>query len=293
MNLQGVEKIANAVLYEGYMLYPYRASSVKNQKRFNFGVLAPPVYCQAQGGSEASSMRTECLVQGDTQSAVDVRVRFLQLTDDGAVERSVDVADCRFGELLLESRREGFQFSPIHGTVEVTSRQLEDKLFRVAVEVSNRTAPEGVESGPREEILPYSQLSTHTILAVAAGEFVSLLDPPERLREAASGCRNIGAWPILVGEEGEHSMMLSSPIILYDYAQVAPESPGDLFDGAEIDEILTLRILTLTDEEKREMRDGDGRTRRILERTEMLPEEHFRKLHGALRGLQPAKGDEQ
>ena len=83
--------------------------------------------------------------------------------------------------------------------------------------------------------------------------------------------------------------MLSSPIILYDYAQVAPESPGDLFDGAEIDEILTLRILTLTDEEQQEVRNGDERARRMLERTETLPEEHLMKLHGALRGLRPAE----
>jgi hydrogenase maturation protease len=84
--------------------------------------------------------------------------------------------------------------------------------------------------------------------------------------------------------------MLSSPIILYDYPQIAAESPGDLFDGTEIDEILTLRIMTLTDDEKQEIRTGDERARRILERTEMLPEEHFMKLHGALRGLRPAEG---
>ncbi|MGA3205439.1 MAG: hypothetical protein ABSF12_23325 [Bryobacteraceae bacterium] len=79
--------------------------------------------------------------------------------------------------------------------------------------------------------------------------------------------------------------MLAAPIILYDYPQIAPESSGDLFDGTEIDEILALRILTLSDAEKREVRHGDERARRILERTEMLPPEHFQKLHGALRGL--------
>jgi hydrogenase maturation protease len=78
--------------------------------------------------------------------------------------------------------------------------------------------------------------------------------------------------------------MLSSPIILYDYPQIAPESAGDLFDGTEIDEILTLRILTLTDEEKREMRGVDERARRLLERTETLPPEQMMKLHGAMRG---------
>jgi hypothetical protein len=90
---------------------------------------------------------------------------------------------------------------------------------------------------------------------------------------------------VLAGEEGQRDLVLSSPIILYDYPQIAPESPGDLFDGTEIDEILALRILTMTDAEKQEVRNGDDRARRILERTEILPPEHFQKLHGALRNL--------
>jgi hydrogenase maturation protease len=64
---------------------------------------------------------------------------------------------------------------------------------------------------------------------------------------------------VLVGKEGTADSILSSPIILYDYPKVAPESPGDLFDATEIDEILTLRILALTDEEKREMAAIDSR----------------------------------
>jgi hypothetical protein len=94
------------------------------------------------------------------------------------------------------------------------------------------------------------------------GEFVSLLDPAVRFKKAAAECQNAGAWPVLAGDEGQRDMMLASPIILYGYPRIAPESPGDLCDGLEIDEILALRILTMT-----------------------LPPEHFQKLHGALRGL--------
>jgi hypothetical protein len=75
---------------------------------------------------------------------------------------------------------------------------------------------------------------------------------------------------------------------LYDYPQIAPESPGALFDGTEIDEILTLRIMTLTDEEKEQIRQGDARAREILERTEALSPEQFMKLHGTIRSLRPA-----
>jgi hydrogenase maturation protease len=173
--------------------------------------------------------------------------------------------------------------------VELTAERLEEELFQVAVQVTNSTPVDHAEQLSRDEILPHSFAATHTILAAREGEFVSLLDPPDRFRQAAAGCRNAGTWPVLVGEPGERGTMLSSPIILYDYPEVAAESPGDLFDATEIDEILTLRILTLTDEEKREMRESGDHARRILARTETLPEEQLMKLHGALRGLRPVK----
>lgn len=88
--------------------------------------------------------------------------------------------------------------------------------------------------------------SMHTIIEVLDGAFVSLIDPPQNLRELARSCANQGAWPVLVGKQGDTDAVLSSPIILYDYPEVAPQSPGDLFDGTEIDEILTLRILAMS-----------------------------------------------
>jgi hydrogenase maturation protease len=160
-------------------------------------------------------------------------------------------------------------------------------LFKVQVRVENLTALEAREVS-RDEALMRSLVSAHTLLGLSDGEFVSLLEPPPDLQELAASCQNLGTWPVLVGEAGERGTMLSSPIILYDYPQIAPESPGDLFDGLEIDEILALRIMTMTDEEKREMRQADERSRRILERTENLPMEHLMKLHGTLRELRPA-----
>ena len=138
-----------------------------------------------------------------------------------------------------------------------------------------------------------SLVSAHIVLGVEGGEFVSLLDPPESLQAIAADCHNDGVFPVLVGEEGQHDTVLASPIILYDYPQIAPESAGDLFDGTEIDEILSLRIMTMTDEEKHEMRQSDERARQMLERTESMPAEQFMKLHGALRGLRPVKEDLQ
>ncbi len=80
MNTAAVEKIADAVLYEGYILYPYRPSSVKNRQRFNFGVLYPREYCDSQPGSESWEMRTECLIAGPGSASIEVKVRFLQMS---------------------------------------------------------------------------------------------------------------------------------------------------------------------------------------------------------------------
>jgi hypothetical protein len=77
--------------------------------------------------------------------------------------------------------------------------------------------------------------------------------------------------------------MLSSPIVLYDFPSVANESPGDLFDAAEIDEILSLRILTMTDEEKKEARSTDPRARALLDRVESLTPDAMAALHGTIR----------
>jgi len=107
--------------------------------------------------------------------------------------------------------------------------------------------------------LRHSLIAAHTVVAVTDGEFISLLDPPEWAKPAVKSCRNERTWPVMIGEAGSRDVFLISPIILYDYPTIAPESPGDLFDGTEIDEILTLRTMTLTDEEKAEARATDER----------------------------------
>jgi hypothetical protein len=262
LNFEPLEKIANAVLYEGFLLYPYRKSSVKNQQRWHFGTLGPA------GGADRTTMQTECLVEGGAETAIDIKIRFLQ----GEIEREVSVS-----KLPLEAAPEyrAFSFSAIEGALEIESARVSERVFRFTVRILNLSADD-------------SMLSTHTLLGVWEGAFLSLLDPPGEYRAAAAACRNLGTWPVLAGREGERSLMLSSPIILYDYPQIAPESQGDLFDGTEIDEILSLRVLTLSEEEKREVRAGDDRARGILDRTEALPPEAFAKMHGAIRGLRKA-----
>src|SRR5262249_55831710 len=176
--------------------------------------------------------------------------------------------------------------SSVSGEIEAFVSRVGDGIFKVRVKVKNDTRYVSSQQD-RDATLMQSMVSSHLVLGLDAGEFVSLLEPPIELQALAAECRNVGVWPVLVGETGDRHMLLASPIILYDYPQIAPESAGDLFDGTEIDEILSLRIMTLTDEEKREMRESDERARQMLERTESMPAEQFMKLHGALRGLRP------
>ena len=150
--------------------------------------------------------------------------------------------------------------------------------------------PSGAEA-KRDEALPLSFVSAHLLLGITGGEFVSLLDPPEAYRASVAACSNQGVFPVFAGEEPDRSLMFCSPIILYDYPKIAPESEGDFFDGTEMDEMLTLRVLTLTDAEKQEMQNGDPRARRILERTEALTSDAMLKAHGVIRGLREIRGD--
>ena len=101
-------------------------------------------------------------------------------------------------------------------------------------------------------------------------------------------CKNAGNFPVLVGNEGERDMLLCSPIVLYDYPQIAPESAGDFYDATEMDEMLTLRVMTLSDDEKNEIRTGDDRVRGLLQRTEESAREQLLKTHGTIRSMRPS-----
>ncbi len=173
-------------------------------------------------------------------------------------------------------------------------------MCKLHLELQNTSPLPSGAGAKRDEALPLSFVSAHLLLGITGGEFVSLLDPDPAYREAVAACCNTGVFPVLVGEEPDRpvpacrgSMMFCSPIILYDYPKIAPESEGDFFDGTEMDEMLTLRVLTLTDAEKQEMRSGDPRARKILERTESLTSDAMLKTHGVIRGLREIRGGTQ
>jgi hypothetical protein len=353
-HLAQARKVADAVLYEGYLLYPYHQASQKNRSRFQFGVLMPAAYAELDP-SEPSANQTQCLVECRDDAQVQVTVRFLQLqrrgiekaegprdaggaphpghgaqtsqsgefrevsalTVDGqeftawdeAVEReelvTVGAGELSRGELTLP-----FGFGPhttgeeltdaagrlagritrtlaaIRGLVKVSGERVAGPYgaLRLTVKIENASVPaEPLRN--REDALGYALIATHALIAVPGGAFISMTDPPEWAAAEVAACENTGVWPVLAGPADCRDLMLSSPVILYDHAEVAPESSGDLFDATEIDEILTLRTLALTEAEKQAARATDPRATELLDRLEGMPPELFDRLHGAIRYL--------
>jgi hypothetical protein len=339
MSLDLARTVADAVLYEGYLLYPYRATSQKNQARWQFGVLGPPGAAEA-GVGEESAMSVECLLDPEpvTENAaasgpsVTVQVRFLQLQrrivqaaeGDGhsgfvPVDHLVVDEDLIFSwDEAVEQEHSWPAFSlpeltegicrpvPIPGgdliepltahdgsvvgrivrrrwplNAELSAKATDvDGYLRLSVSVENAAAirPENPDDAIRTSLI-----GAHLLIQASDAAFVSLLEPPPAAAHAVAGCRQHRCWPVLAGPPGSSDIVLGSPIILYDHPEVAPESAGALFDSTEIDEILTLRVMTMTDKEKAQARATDPRAREIIDRCDQMTPAMLQQMHGILR----------
>jgi hypothetical protein len=337
MSLDLARTVADAVLYEGYLLYPYRATSRKNQARWQFGVLGPPGAAEQSVGEEPS-MSVQCLLDlgpaNDTASTptVTICLRFLQLQRriveapdhgelsgfvpvdqlvieddlvfswDEAVEQeqswpALSLAELAEGVVRRVEVAGGDEIEPLaaaDGSVpgrivrrrwplsaELRAATTDvDSYLRLTISVDNTTSARPANP---DDAIRTSLIGAHLLLESSHAQFVSLLEPPAGAADAAAGCRQHRCWPVLAGPPGSSDIVLGSPIILYDYPEVAPESAGALFDSTEIDEILTLRVMTMTDEEKAEARATDPRAREIIDRCEQMTPEALQQLHGILR----------
>lgn len=339
MSLDAALKVAETVLYEGYILYPYRASHGKNQARvrWQFGVLVPrsaagdgtgPGEATVSGATESWYSQTETIADAPEGSEVEVHLRFLQLQarrvealdPDGAYR---PVEELKVGDGLAVTWDEGVErqlvarfplraLSEAEQTVPLDlagAEEIEDLpngrivrrreplslllrascddlpgpygITRLRLVVENVT--DWVEEGAgRETVLARSALATHLVAQLSAGSFVSLVDPPEWAKPAAGSCVNVRLWPCVMGGR---DIVLSSPMVLPDEPELAPESPMDLFDGLENDELLALRIQTLSDEEKVQVRATDPKAAAILDLADNMPPEIYERLHGAIRSF--------
>jgi hypothetical protein len=311
VNFVAARAVADAVMYEGYILYPYRASAPKNRSRWQFGVVMAPGYT-AVDPSERDFAQTECVLEHSAQTTVAVVIRFLQVqrrTSDGsswdeAVEhehliradaaRLLDGGHVTEFEIPAGEDREGDvvrRREHLTASVSVLSTPLPGPwgAVRLRVRVDNRSAS-ATAPRTREDALPTALVAAHMIIGLDDGAFISMTDPPEWASAEVQACENIGCWPVLAGADGGREVMLSTPIILYDHPELAPESPGDLYDGTEIDEILSLRTLALSDAEKAEARATDPRAAALIDRVEALGAADFDRMHGTIRSMRAASG---
>jgi hypothetical protein len=321
-NWDRARTIADAVLYEGYLLYPYRASSSKNQTRWQFGVLGPSGAADA-GIGEDDSLSAQFLVDG--ADAIKLVVRFLQLQHraaerdtgergyqpvdelttpsgswlswDEAIEVELPFGPFDFTDptgrwTLPVNAPSGSDIEVVDGgrlvrTRESISAELTvdvQRVFRLnRVTVTVRNTATSAEDVGKDWAIAKSLIGTHVIAEVVGGEFISLLDPPDHAAAAAADCRQHRCFPVLAGPPDDAGLLLISPIILYDHPEIAEQSEGALYDSTEIDEILTLRVMTMTDEEKAQARATDPLAAQIIDRCDAMSPEAMQRLHGVLR----------
>ena len=313
--------VADAVLYEGYLLYPYRANSRKNQTRWQFGVLGPAGAADA-GIGEDDALSAQVVVSPRPNATLSVVVRFLQLQHRGvekdmgggrfepveeltsgsqswlrwdeAVERELS-----FGPFDIETELPqtlpieidaGTDIENVDGGRLVRTRRALHAQFEITADrdgeylcltMTVRNTAGAVDD--KDEAIAVSLIGTHLLAEITGGDFVSLLEPQAPADNAVARCRHHRCFPVLAGPPGDHSLMLVSPIILYDHPEIAEQSEGALYDSTEIDEILTLRIMTMTDEEKATARATDPLAAQIIDRCDSMSPEALLNLHGVLR----------
>jgi hypothetical protein len=337
VTMTAARQVADAVLYEGYLLYPYRATSAKNQVRWQFGILGPAGAADA-GVGEETAMSAEVVVEALPGAMLDVYVRFLQVqsrvvqrrTGDGwtpvdelvvdgarwipfheAVAREIPLLTLPVDELKMDNSLEcdlnvasGEDVEELYergelvgrlvrtrwalrGTVTVTTRPgVNPRVVVLGVRVDNGTGwSPGELAGwtARDLAARHSFVGTHLLMSVQGTRFVSLLDGPDWADADTSTCAQHRCWPVMVADDDGIDAVLVSPIVLGDHPTIAPESAGDLFDATEIDEILTLRVMTMTEQEKAEARGTDPRAAAILARCDAMTENAMDRLHGARR----------
>jgi hypothetical protein len=312
--------VADAVLYEGYLLYPYRANSRKNQSRWQFGVLGPQGAADTGIGEDAT-LSAQVLVQSNRVPSLSGTVRFLQLQYRGA-ERDVGGRFEQVDELTTGSASwiswdeavereiaiQPFPVTSLPRTLDISvpagadievldggrlvrtrrallgqldiSAEHDGELLRLSFEMRNVAPP----AADKDKAIATSLIGTHLLIEVTDGEFVSLLEPPDSAAAAVARCRQHRCFPVLAGPAGAaKDLVLVSPIILYDHPEIAEQSKGALYDACEIDEILTLRIMTMTDEEKAQARATDPLAAEIIDRSDSMSPEAMLDLHGVLR----------
>jgi len=269
-----LEQLVDSLLFEGYALYPYTPGATKNSTPTPFGIVYPPVYAETLT-STFDHLELRCVLEAPPDAALAAEVRFLAAGGDRhqAVEHRIDLSGKMVGALEdapieLEKGIVGEGGIELVVGVSLTTRPLRDGSFEVTVRVENRTeCPSGLD---RAKALTYSLLSTHPIVRVSGGRFIS---PLERMSTSSN------TYPVLATSTDD--AVIGATIVLPDHPQIAPESRGGLFDSTEIEEALLLHVQVLTDDERADIEaQGDPTLLEMIHRASAATSEDIMALHG-------------
>jgi hypothetical protein len=260
-----LDELVSTLLYEGYALYPYTPGSAKNATPTPFGIVYPPRYAEECAGAHDHA-RLACLARPGRDATLTGEVRYLTPSGDGhrAEEHRVELGPVAIGE----------RDSVIFPGGRFTVRSEPDGLVRACVHNTTNVEP-GLDRGAA---LRHALISTHIVLRISAGRFVSPVET-----EIAS----VNTWPVLASPADD--TILGAAIILPDHPRIAPQSRGSLFDNTEIEEALLLHVHTLSDDERRDAGAADPAVREMLDRALQATPGDIAALHS---GLSPSGADD-
>lgn len=269
-----LQQLLDSLLWEGYALYPYTPTATKNATPTPFGIVYPPAYAEALT-TTYDELELRCALEAPADAILSARLRFLIAAGERhqAQERAIELSGAMVGALGQTPARKQCSVWPDGGappltvSVELTARPLGERRWEVCFRVENRTlASSGLD---RAGALARSLISTHPVVQVTGGRFVSPLEQP---------CPNVNTFPVLATPHDD--VVIGAAIVLPDHPEIAPESRGGLFDSTEIEEALLLHVQALSDSERREIEQQDPAVREMIERAAAATPEEIVALHG-------------
>jgi hypothetical protein len=271
-----LEALLESLLWEGYALYPYTPGATKNATPTPFGIVYPPVYA-ATLASTFDHLELRCIVQAPPDAVLSAEVRFLEASGERHQGRArrVELPGAMAGALSGRAAVKAASVGAL--TVELSLETVPlpaGDEYEVVLRVHNRTL---VSSGlDRAGALARSLISTHPVLRVVGGRFVSALERP---------CASVNTFPVLAADGDD--VMLGAAIVLPDHPRLAPESLGGLFDSTEIEEALLLHVHALSDGERAEIERQDPAVRAMIARAQSATPEDIVSLHGRVQLRDP------
>jgi hypothetical protein len=265
-----LDELVSSLLYEGYALYPYTPGATKNATPTPFGIVYPPEYAaECEGAFDHA--RLECEAEPEPGAALTATLRYLAPSGERheAQEQRVELGPVAIGE-RVSTKFPG-------GRLTVRSEPLGDEAGRVLVRAcvhNTATVDPGLD---RPGALTSSLISTHIVVQISAGRFISPLETERR---------SVNTWPVLATPADD--TVLGAAIVLPDHPQIAAESRGNLFDNTEIEEALVLHVHALSDAEREATASADPSVREMLERALATTPEEIVSLHGAMKPVRSA-----